>query len=156
VTTLEPLLQRAPRFWVARIVLGKIFGVRTQIRQALEQFSAAQRYSEGNTEGAGLRGYTLSKSGKSAQARRLLQELQVRSRSLYVPPVHRALVLLGLGERAEMNDALAEAVEERDVRLTFLGVEPRWDPLRKTAEFESIRQRVGLPITNANIDLMNS
>lgn len=55
-----------------------------------------------------------------------------------------------------MNDALAEAVEERDVRLTFLGVEPRWDPLRKTAEFESIRQRVGLPITNANIDLMNS
>ncbi len=142
---LEPLLSRAPRFWVARIVLGKIYGMRKRLKQALEQFSAAHRYSHGNTESVGLRGYTLGKSGNTAQARRVLRELEVRSRSHYVPPIHRALVLLGMGNHARVKSALAEAVAERDVRLTFLAIEPRWDELRGDQQFEEIRRRVGLP-----------
>jgi TolB-like protein/tetratricopeptide (TPR) repeat protein len=145
---LERLLQKAPSFWVAHIVLGKIFGVRKQYRQALGEFSKAHRYSHGNTEAVGMRGYTLGVSGNASQARRVLRELEVRSRSHYVPPVHRALVLLGIGEKAALIDALTEAVEERDVRLTFLAIEPRWDPLRRTAQFEAIRKRVGLPKTS--------
>jgi TolB-like protein/Tfp pilus assembly protein PilF len=142
---LEPLLSRAPRFWVARIVLGKIYGMRKQLKQALDQFTAAHRYSHGNTESVGLRGYTLGNSGNIAQARRVLRELEVRSRSHYVPPIHRALASLGLGEREKVNSALAEAVAERDVRLTFLAIEPRWDELRGDKQFEDIRRRVGLP-----------
>lgn len=142
---LEPLLSRAPRFWVARIVLGKIYGVRKQLKQALDQFSAAHRYSHGNTEAVGLRGYTLGKSGNSAQGRRVLRELEARSRSRYVPPIHRALVSLGLGDRTRVNGALAEALAERDVRLIFLAIEPRWDELRGDPQFEHIRGRVGLP-----------
>jgi TolB-like protein/Tfp pilus assembly protein PilF len=142
---LEPLLLRAPRFWVARIVLGKIYGVRKQFKLAVDQFSAAHRYSHGNTESVGLRGYTLAISGNIAQARRMLRDLEVRSRSHYVPPIHRALISLGLGERTRMIDALAEAVAERDVRLTFLAIEPRWDELRGNKQFEDIRRRVGLP-----------
>jgi TolB-like protein len=142
---LEPLLLRAPRFWVARIVLGKIYGMRRQLKRALDQFAAAHRYSHGNTESVGLRGYTLGNSGHSAQARRVLRELEMRSRKQYVPPIHRALVSLGMGERAEVNSALAEALAERDVRLTFLAIEPRWNELRGNREFEDIRRQVGLP-----------
>ncbi len=145
---LEPVLSRAPRFWVARIVLGKIYGVRKQLKQALEQFSAAHRYSHGNTESTGMRGYTLGNSGKTAQARRVLRELEMRARSHYVPPIHRALISLGMGEKAKVNSALAEAVAERDVRLTFLAIEPRWDERRGDPQFEDIRRRVGLPDRN--------
>jgi hypothetical protein len=81
----------------------------------------------------------------TAQARRVLRELEVRSRSHYVPPIHRALVSLGMGEHAKVKSALAEAVAERDVRLTFLAIEPRWDELRGDQQFEEIRRRVGLP-----------
>ncbi len=142
---LERLLQMAPRFWVARIVRGKVAGVRQQNAQALKDFSLAHRYSGGNTEALGLRGYTLGISGKLAQARRVLHALKLQSLRRYVPPVHRALVLLGMGEHAGLLDVLSEAVEERDVRLTFLAIEPRWNPLRSSAEFEAIRKRVGLP-----------
>jgi TolB-like protein len=142
---LEPLLSRAPRFWVARIVLGKIYGARKLLKQALDQFSAAHRYSHGNTEAVGLRGYTLGKSGNLAQARRVLRELEVQSRKHYVPPIHRALVSLGMGDRTRVNGALAEALAERDVRLIFLAIEPRWDELRGDPQFEDIRNRVGLP-----------
>jgi TolB-like protein/Flp pilus assembly protein TadD len=142
---LDRLLQMAPRFWVARIVRGKIEGVRERYSRALQHFSLAHRYSGGNTEALGLRGYTLGISGQIAQARRVLRALELQSRRRYVPPVHRALVLLGIGKQTEMFDALTEAAEERDVRLTFLSVEPRWNPMRGNAKFEAIRKRVGLP-----------
>jgi len=62
-----------------------------------------------------------------------------------VPPVHRALVHLGLGEHALALETLEEATQEHDVRLTFLAIEPRWDPLRAQQAFDRIRERIGLP-----------
>jgi hypothetical protein len=49
-----------------------------------------------------------------------------------------------LGDHGSALDALEQAVEERDVRLTFLAIEPRWTPLLNTPRFESVRTRVGL------------
>lgn len=147
---LERLLELTPRFWVAHIVFGKILGVWGRYRNALAEFSKAHRYSCGNTEALGLRGYTLAASGNPSLARCVLRELEALERHKYVPPVHRAFVLLGLGERRGVFEALEQAVEERDVRLTFLAVEPRWDSLRTSPQFESIRKRVGLPAVNSN------
>lgn len=147
---LERLLELTPRFWVAHIVFGKILGVWGRYRNALAEFSKAHRYSCGNTEALGLRGYTLAASGNPSLARCVLRELEALERHKYVPPVHRAFVLLGLGERRGVFEALEQAVEERDVRLTFLAVEPRWDSLRTSPQFESVRKRVGLPAVNSN------
>ena len=141
---LERVLELSPRFWIARLVLGKVLGVRRRFEQSLGELLKAQRYSFGNTEATGLRGYTLAVSGNTSQARRILQDLRARARRHYVPPVHRALVLLGLGQRREVFESLEAAVEERDVRLSFLCVEPRWDPLRPVPEFDRICRRVGL------------
>jgi TolB-like protein len=142
---LERVLELAPRFWIAHIVLGKIRGIEKQYRKALAEFAKAHLNSGGNTEAAGLRGYTLGISGQAAGARRTLRELEQHARRRYVPPVHRALISLGLGERAAAMERLENAVEERDVRLTFLAVEPRWDPLRADPRFEKIYMRLGFP-----------
>jgi len=142
---LERVLELTPRFWVARIVLGKLLGVRGGTRRALGEFLKAQRYSFGNTEAAAMRGYTLGASGNAARARAVLGSLERRSRRRYVPPVHRALVHLGLGEHALALECLEEGIKEHDVRLTFLTAEPRWDPLRAHQAFDRIRERVGLP-----------
>ncbi len=141
---LERVLELSPRFWIARLILGKVLGVRRRFEKSLGELLKAERYSFGNTEATGLRGYTLAVSGNASQARRILQDLETRARRHYVPPVHRALVLLGLGQRREVFESLEAAVEERDVRLSFLRVEPRWDPLRRVPEFDGICRRVGL------------
>ena len=144
----EPLrrsLDLAPRFWVAHIVAGKILGMRGRSREATEEFSKAHSYSNGNTEAVGLKGFTLGASGSNTEARRVLRALQARARRRYVPPVHLALVHLGLGEHEGALDALEQAVDERDVRLTFLAIEPRWAPLLNAPRFESVRTHVGLP-----------
>ena len=142
---LERALELMPRFWVARVVAGKLLGVCGRTRRALGEFLKAQRYSFGNTEATALRGYTLGASGDGARARVILRSLERRSQRRYVPPVHRALVHLGLGEQARALEALQEAMQEHDVRLTFLAVEPRWDPLRAHRSFDLIRERIGLP-----------
>jgi TolB-like protein/Tfp pilus assembly protein PilF len=142
---LRRTLDLAPRFWVAHIVAGKILGMRGRSGEAIEEFSKAHSLSNGNTEAVGLMGFTLGASGNSTDARRVLRELQTRARRRYVPPVHRALVHLGLADREGALDALEQAVEERDVRLTFLAIEPRWAPLLNAPRFERVRTRVGLP-----------
>ncbi len=142
---LRRTLELAPRFWVAHIVAGKILGMRGRPGEAIEEFSKAHYLSNGNTEAVGLKGFTLGASGSNTDARRVLRDLQTRARRRYVPPVHRALVYVGLGEHEGAFDALEQAVEERDVRLTFLAIEPRWAPLLNAPRFESVRTRVGLP-----------
>ncbi len=144
---LQRVLELAPQFWIAHIVLGKLWGLAGHHRKALAEFAKAYRYSGGNTEAAGLRGYTLGVSRQTAAARGVLGELKRRARAHYVPPFARALVWLGLGERDAALEALEEAVEERDVRLTFLAVEPRWDVLRNDPRFRKVYDRVGLPET---------
>lgn len=142
---LKRILDVAQRFWVARIVAGKLRGVRGQFSAALEEFSKAHLYSQGNTEAVSLKGYTLGVSGQTVEARRVMRELRRRAQSRYVPPVHAALVHLGLGDHEGAFTALERASEERDVRLTFLAVEPRWMPLWETPRFNLVRTQVGLP-----------
>ena len=74
-----------------------------------------------------------------------MRDLERRAQSRYVPPVHEALVHLGLGDHEGVFAALERAIEERDVRLTFLAVEPRWMSLREAPRFDVIRKKVGLP-----------
>jgi serine/threonine-protein kinase len=145
---LERALELDPHFWVAHITMGKLYGVQLRYRESLAEFAKAFRFSSGNTEALALRGYTLGASGRRAQARCVLRDLQQKGKTLYVPPLHRSLTWLGLGENPAALEALEQALQERDVRLTFLAVEPRWDPLRPHTRFQRLLARVGLPDPN--------
>jgi adenylate cyclase len=146
--SLERALELDPNFWIAHLTMGKLYGVQLRYRESLAEFAEAFRFSSGNTEALALRGYTLAALGSRAQARRVLRDLEQKGKRLYVPPLHRSLTWLGLGESAAALEALEEALEERDVRLTFLAVEPRWDALRPHPMFQRLLKRVGLPNRN--------
>lgn len=145
VLPLERALELDPGFWVAHITMGKLHGVQLRYREALAEYAKAFRYSSGNTEALAHRAYTLGVSGRRSEGRSVLRALELKGKRLYVPPLHRSLARLGLGESSAALEALDEALEERDVRLTFLAVEPRWDRLRSYPTFRRLLQRVGLP-----------
>ncbi len=146
---LARVIEFAPRFWVAHIVLGKALGMRRRHTAAARAFASAGRHSGGNTEALALRAYTLADAGDRAGARRLIRRLDARALERYVPPLHHAFAWLGLGERRAALEMLVRALEERDVRLTFLSVEPRWDALRAEPSFMKIAKAVGLPTAMA-------
>lgn len=139
-------LQIDSRFWVAHIDLCKVWGMQGKWQKAAAAADRAFRFSHGNTEATALAGWTLGKAGRTAEAREKLNELEVLGRNRYVPPLHRALIHAGCGEKKATLDTLEEALEERDVRLTFLLVEPRWDWLRAEGRFQAVMERVNLPV----------
>ncbi len=145
----ESLLRYAmlidPHFWVAHIHLSKIWGMQGKYDKAATAAEKAFRYSHGNTEAAALAGWSLAKAGRKNEARKKLKELEAQAKKQYVPPLHRALIRAGLGQAEASLDALEEALAERDVRLTFLLIEPRWDQLRSEPRFRKVMAKLDLP-----------
>jgi hypothetical protein len=58
--------------------------------------------------------------------------------------VNIGLLYNGLGDQNEALSWLEKACEERDVRLTLLKVDPRWDSFRANPRFAKILKRIGL------------
>ena len=74
----------------------------------------------------------------------MLEQLKTRATQGYVPASDLALVHLGLGEYNQALERLEEAVEARDMLLTFLTVEPRWAGLASHPRFTAVLSQVGL------------
>jgi hypothetical protein len=74
----------------------------------------------------------------------VLDELMALSNQHYIPPVNVALVYNGLKDQNEAIAQLEKACDDRDVRLTLLKVDPRWDSLRANPRFLAILKRIGL------------
>ena len=62
-----------------------------------------------------------------------------------IPAVSLRAVYAGLGEKDQAFAWLEKAYEERTSRLSYLKVEPLWDPLRSDPRFADLVRRIGLP-----------
>jgi TolB-like protein/DNA-binding winged helix-turn-helix (wHTH) protein/Tfp pilus assembly protein PilF len=93
---------------------------------------------------AGL-GYVYAVSGRKAEARKILAELQSLSERSYVPATEMALIYAGLGEKDKAFARLDRAYEEHSFSLSNLKVEPRFDPLRSDPRFADLLRHIGLP-----------
>ena len=83
-------------------------------------------------------------AGESSEAAGILGELEDLSQRRYVSPYWLGLVYAGMGDRARALELLDRAYEERDVWLTWLGVEPRFDVLRAEPGMQGLLRRIGL------------
>jgi TolB-like protein len=139
--------QRANRdgsgFWIGYMQLGQAYAETDKSELALEVLADAARRSDGNSKPTSLRGYIMARSGRTAEARDVLQILETRARTRYVPPYAYALVHAGLGEREAALEWLERAAATRDVHVIFLTVDPKWDPYRSDPRFRKILERCG-------------
>ena len=138
-------LELEPHYWVAQITLGKIQASSGQYEPAIRSFKNATEGSGASSEGIALAGYTYGVSGRPGEARERLRELETIAQTRYVPPLYRALVYQGLGDSNEALRWLERAYDERDVHMVFLGVDPKWDPLREDPRFIRLVNRMKLP-----------
>jgi TolB-like protein/tetratricopeptide (TPR) repeat protein len=140
---LRKTLDLDPALWLTHNMIGRIYGRQGNYREALQAFNRATDLG-GSLVVRANAGYTLAASGRRDQARAVLDQLKTRSAQAYVPPSNLALVHLALGEHAEALDRLDEAVEARDILLTFLTAEPRWADLAGQPRFTAVLGKVGL------------
>jgi serine/threonine protein kinase/Tfp pilus assembly protein PilF len=85
-----------------------------------------------------LRAVVLARSGRRAEAEAALAEVPAGF------PYGRALALEAMDRGEEAMDELQAAIDARDPHVTFLGVDPRWDPARRRPTFRDVVRRVNL------------
>jgi len=152
---LKQVLELNPQFWIAHLMHGKALatpdhapgaapGVSATAGVAIESFHLSERFAMGNTEPLAFRIHTLAASGNGVAAKEAFTEMEQRHVSIPVPPLHRALAVLGMGDREAAWELLEEGFAEHDVRLIFLSVESRWRTLGES-RYALILERAGLP-----------
>jgi len=89
--------------------------------------------------------YCHAVAGDAPRAHELLAAIDVLAADLYVSPVSRAMVHVGLGDHDRAFEELKRGIRERDFLLPYIGVDVTWDPLRGDPRFSELLDHIGLP-----------
>lgn len=111
---------------------------------ALRDIEDAVRLSGGSTLHVALHARALAISGQLAAARELVQQLDARQGTDYLPPYEMAKVHVALGDTDAALHALERAYEHRSHSIAFLAVDPQLDRLRDQHRFRALLRRAGL------------
>ncbi|MGH9709412.1 MAG: tetratricopeptide repeat protein, partial [Candidatus Acidiferrales bacterium] len=117
-----------PQFWVAHVNLAKVLHAQGRAEEALAEAEKARESARGSSEPISLEGYLHARMGRRAEAEKRISELDALARNNYVPPYNFATIYLGLDNATKAIEWLERGFIERDVRMVFLGVDPKWDP----------------------------
>jgi len=146
VEYLEAILRSAPQFFPAMFNLGRAYVQLGKYPEAITSFEKAIQYS-GNREGKPALAHAYALAGRTAEARKLLTDIKEDHSGRYIASPMVARVHLGLGEMDQAMEWLEKGFEERSYWMSFLKVDPVWDPLRKDPRFRSLlEKKVGLTL----------
>lgn len=88
--------------------------------------------------------HALAVTGRTSEARLILERLKERAKEGYMAPSVIAWIYTGLGEVDEAFTWLDKAVEQHDGLLLMLNGEPISDPLRDDPRFDNVLKKMGL------------
>ena len=142
IARLQKTLELDSNFRLANMFIARVYIGKGMFAEALAATSKARELSPVSSEPIAFGSYALAQSGKLTEARAALDELLHSSTERYVPPYHIALAYNALGESDKALIYLEKGFAEKDVRMVFLKVEPRWNNLRKQPRFIELMRRM--------------
>ena len=111
--------------------------------EAIAEFQTGVKLS-GSPLMLALLGHAYATSGKTAEAKQVLADLEQLQGQRYVSPYTVAAIHTGLGDQDQAFKWLESAVEERDIWLMNLKVDPVFARLRSEKRFQDLLTRTGL------------
>lgn len=121
-------------------LLGDIYAEQGRYDESIAMFlkSGSGPYSLGHL------GNTYGRAGRTAEALRLIPELEKSVQKTGVGRYEIALIYAGLGQKKEAFRWLDDAYTAHDVGLVYLKIDPCLDPLRSDPRMNDLLRRVGL------------
>ena len=141
---LQEAVERLPELWVAHLFISSGYIEKRMYAEAVFEADLARKHSGTSNQPAAFKGYALAKWGKKAEARKVLNELSRKAKEHFVPPYYFALIYNGLGETDKAILWLKRGIEQRDPKMVFLKVEPKWNNLRSDPRFIELLRKMNL------------
>src|ERR1700690_1900830 len=141
----QQTLERDPNYEPAYAVLGQVYSLTGKFGEAVVQFEKSLAATQRSTWVLALLGYAHAQSGERRKALAIIDELEITSKSTFVPALCFVLVYAGLKEADKAFAWLTRACDERHNRLAYIKVEGLWDPLRSDSRFADLLRGFGIP-----------
>ena len=136
-------LELDPQGW-AHTLLGSCYfhiGKHDDAIRALETQAQLQGRSSFTL---GSLGWVYGSTGRTGEARKVLEELQERAQKQYTPSWSFAVIYSGLGEGDKAFDWYEKAVDEREPLMLQFNVHPNYDPLRTHPRYPALLRKMNL------------
>jgi TolB-like protein/DNA-binding winged helix-turn-helix (wHTH) protein/Flp pilus assembly protein TadD len=127
-----------PNFSLAHSTLGMAYVQKRMYAEALAEFNKASTLPGSHTFALANIGRTYALSGRGAEARQVLRELERSARQEYVPAMYVAAVYAALGTSDQSIKWIEKAYEERSDYMIYLMTEPSLDGLRSDPRFRDL------------------
>jgi TolB-like protein/Tfp pilus assembly protein PilF len=137
-------LEIDPNYGLAHWYLGQAYERKAMYDEAFAELNKAKAILEQNAGVEADIAYTFAISGKKEPARKIMRELEQRSKSTYVSSYHLALIYAALGETDRSFECLDNAGRERSDLLVYLKIDRRLDGLRGDGRFLHLLGKMGL------------
>jgi len=138
----QSVLALEPTFGLARQGLGVAYVLQGKPEKGIAELHAACHQMEGPRRKA-LLGYAYAISGRTVEARQILNDFLRKSRDGSVPALAIAQIYIGLGDDNHAFQWLEKAIDEKDLAVTL-----QWDsiyePLRSDRRYLSLLRRMKL------------
>jgi TolB-like protein/DNA-binding winged helix-turn-helix (wHTH) protein/Tfp pilus assembly protein PilF len=145
IRAFQKAFEMNPDYIDAHVGLGWVYDENKMYREAIAELQKAVNLSNRNELTVASLGKVLGDSGKKQEARKLLEELEERSKHRYISPCLMALVQIGLGERDQALASLEQGYKNRDQWMLYLKVDPHMDDLRSDPRFQDLLRRMNFP-----------
>jgi len=139
----KKILELDPSSFPARRYLGLAYEAKGMYAEAIAEFQRGVKLS-GSPLMLALLGHAYAASGKAAEAKQVLNDLQQLQGTRYVSPYTVAAIHAGLGDQEQAFKWLETAVEGRDIWLMNLKVDPVFAKLRSNRKFTDLLARIRL------------
>jgi TolB-like protein/Tfp pilus assembly protein PilF len=132
-----------PQCW-AYILLGSCYFHMGKHDDAIRAMETQVQILGRSSFAVGNLGWVFASTGRTADALKLLEELQERAQTQYVPSWSFAVVYSGLGEMDKAFDWYEKAVDEREPLMLHFHVHPNYDPLRSHPRYKALLRKMNL------------
>lgn len=132
-------------FYRAHLYAGCAYEQQRRYEQALSEFEKARAQSPDSAEVLASIGHLHAVAGRTAEAERIVSDLESMSARKHVDGYAMAVAYAGLGRRDEAFASLQAAFETSSIMMIWLGIEPRFEPLRSDARFAELMTKMRLP-----------
>jgi len=144
IEQLRKTIEMDPRFPLAHLFLGLCYEQLGKFQEAISEFQKGLELGENPWFTASLT-HALGRSGKRVEAQQQLKKLLEAAKTKFVSPYFIATAYAGLGDKDKAFQWLETAYRDRVDWMSYLKVDPEFDPLRADPRFADLLRRVGLP-----------